>query len=75
MNDGMLMLDWAKERPQASVNTPAKSLDSRTRVEKEARLKVAAASSTMEINLAQWISREIGSKAERFRVISKRSKR
>ena len=59
MNDGMLIVDWASDRPRSSVSTTAKSLASLTRVENEVRRKVAAASSTIEMRRAQWISNEI----------------
>src|SRR4051812_38970339 len=50
MNDGMLSVAWATERPAASVSTQAKSLLSRTTVENEVRTSAAAASSTIEIS-------------------------
>src|SRR5690348_16202830 len=60
MKDGMLLEDCARERPAASVSTTAKSLASRTRLEKEARTKVAAASSTALTRRVQMISSWIG---------------
>ncbi len=39
MKEGMLGVDWASERPCASVSTTAKSLASRTSVEKQVRTK------------------------------------
>jgi len=62
MKDGMLMEDWARELPWASKRTQAKSLDSRSTVEKEARLRAAAASSTMEIRRLHKTSRVMASK-------------
>src|SRR6516164_8221380 len=61
MNEGMLNEDCAKERPSASSRTHAKSLDSRTRVEKEVRTKVAEASSTPAISRFCRISKANGS--------------
>ena len=57
MNDGMLSVACASERPRASVSTQAKSFDSRTMVENEVRTSAAAASSTMEIRRVHSISR------------------
>src|ERR1700736_2333314 len=61
MNEGMLNEDCASEWPSASSRTQAKSLDSRTIVEKDVRTSVAEASSTMAISRFQRISRAIGS--------------
>ena len=47
MNEGMDRLDWAIERPCASVSTTAKSFASRAMIENEVRMKAVAASSTM----------------------------
>ena len=48
--------------PLRSISTQAKSLDSRTMVEKAVRSRAAAASSAMEISRLQRISSVIGSK-------------
>src|ERR1700758_3253112 len=53
MNDGMLLVACAIERPSASVMTQAKSFDSRTIVENEVRTSETAASSTIEIRRRQ----------------------
>ena len=39
INEGMLSVACASERPRASVSTQAKSFDSRTMVENEVRTK------------------------------------
>src|SRR4051812_7332888 len=56
MNPGRLMFDCASERPCASVRTIAKSLPSRTSVEKQVRTNAAAASSTTLIRRFHRIS-------------------
>src|SRR6056297_3288971 len=61
MKPGRLMVDWASERPLASVSTMAKSLPSRTRVEKQVRTKAAEASSTTLMSRFHRISSSIGS--------------
>jgi hypothetical protein len=60
--EGMPMEFSARLSPFASISTVAKSLDSRTMVEKEVRSSAAAASSAMEISLLQRIWRVTGSK-------------
>ena len=62
MKPGRLMVDWASDRPSASVKTMAKSLPSRTKVEKQVRTKAAEASSTTLISRFHRISSSIGSK-------------
>src|SRR5258708_9064105 len=61
MKLGRLMVDCASDRPCASVSTMAKSLPSRTSVEKQVRTKAAEASSTTLIRRFQRISSSIGS--------------
>src|SRR5258708_33688929 len=61
MKPGRLMVDCASERPCESVSTMAKSLPSRTSVEKQVRTKAAEASSTTLIRRFQRISSSIGS--------------
>src|SRR5687768_15385091 len=56
MNDGMLSVACASDRPCASVSTQAKSFDSRTTVENDVRTSAAAASSTIEISRVHSIS-------------------
>ena len=60
--DGIPAVFSAKESPFASINTVAKSFDSRTMVENDVRNKAAADSSAMEINRLQRISSVTGSK-------------
>ena len=48
--DGIPAVFSAKRSPFASINTVAKSFDSRTMVENDVRNKAAADSSAMEIN-------------------------
>src|ERR1700730_2597521 len=57
MKEGMLSLFCASSRPAASVRTHAKSFDSFTSVENDARRKALAASSTAEMARCQRISR------------------
>src|ERR1700753_3398129 len=64
MKPRRLIVDWVRERPWASVKTMAKSLPSRTRVEKQVRTNAAEASSTTLIRRFQRISSSMGSKAE-----------
>src|SRR5580692_12433542 len=64
MKPGRLMVDCASERPCASVSTMAKSLPSRTSVEKQVRMNAAEASSTTLIRRFQRISSSIGSNVE-----------
>ena len=56
MNDGMLSVACASDRPFASVSTHAKSFDSRTTVENDVRTSAAAASSTIEMSRVHSIS-------------------
>src|SRR6185369_17913571 len=56
MNDGMLSVACASDSPRSSVNTQAKSFDSRTTVENDVRTSAAAASSVMEIRRVHSIS-------------------
>ena len=53
MNDGMLACDCDSELLSASVRTTEKSYDSRTTVENDVRISVAAASSTTATNRLQ----------------------
>jgi len=59
MKPGRLMFDCASERPSASVSTMAKSLPSRTSVEKQVRTNAAAASSTTLMRRFHRISSSI----------------
>jgi hypothetical protein len=63
MNDGMLPLFSASERPAVSVTTTAKSLASVDSVENEVRTISFAASSAIERTRVQNTSRKIGSAA------------
>jgi len=62
-NEGMPAVFSASESPLASINTVAKSFDSRTMVENEVRSNAAADSSAIEIRRFQKISSVIGSNA------------
>ena len=68
MNDGILSVAWAMERPFASVSTHEKSWDSRTTVENEVRTRAAAASSAMEMSRVQRTSRLAASSGRAFMV-------
>ncbi len=61
INYGLLWVDWASDRPFASRSTQAKSFDSLSVVEKEARTSAADASSTMATSRFHKISRLLGS--------------
>ena len=56
MKDGMLSVACASDKPCSSVNTHAKSLDSRTTVENDVRTSAAAASSVIEMSRVHSIS-------------------